>query len=264
MKKVFIFLLLTAISVKAGAQSMLKVSLTDRTIINISVDGRYFEKQGTSVTVGDMPEGRHYLKIYVAMPNRRGRMKETVVYEGQIQTYTGSVSLFTFNMSSGQYNIEEQSINANTNNLPPENNQNTGYPANNGNNSTPDNSTYQGNNQDNTGNNSSGTAVASPVSPESVPTLSDNKVSKLKTKIAAKPTDTQKIAALKDGLKDEQFTTDQVSDMMGWLIFESSKVTFAEWAYSHTVDKENFSSLENKFSYKNSQDDLEKFIRDQK
>ena len=67
---------------------------------------------------------------------------------------------------------------------------------------------------------------------------------------------------LKDGLNGEKITTDQVSVMMDWFNFEATKVDFAKWAYPNTVDKENFISLENKFSYKNYQDDLDKFIKD--
>jgi len=66
---------------------------------------------------------------------------------------------------------------------------------------------------------------------------------------------------LKDALANETFVTYQVGNMMDWFSFESSKVDFAEWAYTKTVDKENFTDLENKLTYKNYRDDLDKFIK---
>jgi Domain of unknown function (DUF4476) len=69
---------------------------------------------------------------------------------------------------------------------------------------------------------------------------------------------------LKDELKNDKITTYQVSNIMDWFSFETSKVDFAKWAYNITLDKKYYRDLENKFSYKSYQDDLDKFINDQR
>ena len=52
--------------------------------------------------------------------------------------------------------------------------------------------------------------------------------------------------------------------MMDLFTFEATKVEFAKWAYQITVDTEYFIDLESKFAYKTSQDDLDKFLNQQK
>ena len=277
MKKLFVILLLLAIGVApAMAQSMLKVSLSDRTPINVSLDGRYFNKTGQSVTVGDLPPGRHYLKIYETSEDRRGRAVQDVIYQGNVNTSYGAVTLFVLDANSGQTDIQHQDMSTYSANTQPMNSQGNGGAAdnnggnynNNGNNNSNNgnyNNQQQNNNYDqnnNNGNNNNNNApVASPISADEIATLTDSKIAKLKTKVAGKAADTQKLIVLKDALGSEKFTTDQLTDMMSWLIFDSSKVEFAEWAYPNTTDKENFSNLDSKFSYKTSQDDLDKFLQ---
>jgi len=260
MKKLLIIVLFVSMGItRSQAQSMMKVSMADNSVINVAVDGRYFNKRGTSVTVGDLPPGRHFLQIYAASPNRRGRMFQDIVYEGKVRTAHGFVALVVYDPETRNINIQEQDINTFNANRPPYarhmpqqgenydtygNNDNGG----NGNNDYAGNGSYNNNN----------TPPPPPVNPG---TLTTAKIDDLKTKVGAKNTDTEKMNVIKDALKDEQITTAQVGDMMDLFNFESSKVDFAEWAYTITVDKENFTTLENKCAYKNYQDDLDKFIK---
>lgn len=260
MKKLWIVLLLAVGITSAEAQSMLRVHLTDNTPVNVAVDGRYFNKRGTGVTVGDLPPGRHLLQIYQATQDRRGRTFQDVIYEGKVKTYNGMISLFTYDPASNGIDIQQQDINTYSNNLPPEaqgQNQNQRQYNNNGYNGNQDN--YAGNNDNN-----DAAPDISPVSADKIGTLTDTKIDALKNKVAAKNTDTEKMKLLKDGLKDEKMTTNQVGVMIDWFGFESSKVDFAKWAYDNTVDNEYFSDLDAKFTYKNYQEDLDKFIQSKK
>lgn len=281
MKKLsFVLLLLASAFEEADAQSMLKVSLRDNTTqISVSVDGRHFTKRGTSVTVGELPFGRHFLKIYRLNFNRRGRGYEEVIYDGEVKTYNGIISLLVFDPVTGTREVNEREIEEYLVNHPI-----TGrgkfeagnrgefdsrYNNSNTDNSSSGNTSGQYSNQQNTApantySNQPARPVASPVSADQLGTLTESKTDKIKKKVAAKNTDTQKMTLLKDELKGEKLTTNQVADMTDWFMFESSKLEFAKWAYSITADKEYFSDLLNKFSYKNSQDELDKFIKDQK
>ncbi len=256
----FIFALLINGITTGSAQSMLKVRLADNSRLNVEVDGRYFNKTGTSVTVGELPAGLHNFKIYTLEPNRRGKMRQVAIYSGRVATHRGYISVFTYEAMSRATDIQEQDINSYSQINPAiprmdNENQYQGSP-----------STQVNNNNNDPGNDNKyiepSSPVASPAPAESMGTLTEAKTSELKTKVAAKKTDTEKMNVLKDGLKNEQIITSQVGMMMDWFNFESSKVDFATWAYASTVDKENFGTLDTKLSYKNYEEELAKFLKD--
>ncbi len=246
------FFLITGITC-ASAQSMLKVRLATNERLNVEVDGRYFNKKGTSVTVGDLPPGRHRFTIYTVQQDRRGRGREEAIYSGKIVTIPGYVSIITYDPDTRELLKQEQEISTFQQNMPPANGA--------GNYSAP----QVNNNNNDYGNDNKYIDRSRPVaSPVAAGSLTDSKINDLKAKVADKKTDTEKWNTLKDGLKNETETTDQVAAMMDWFNFESTKVDFAKWAYPNCVDKQNFSTLDNKLSYKNYVDDLDKFIQDNK
>jgi len=256
MKKLMIILLIVAGGfTRSDAQSMLNVRLADNTPVNIAVDGRYFNKRGTSVTVGDLPPGKHFVQIYSVTRNRRGRGAEDVIYEGKVKTYEGMVTILGYDPYSREANQQQQDINTFAANHPPVQN---GIGAN-GNAGNPNNGNYGNNYDQSNGNNNSGNNM--PAAAPVTGTLTDAKIDNLKTEVAAKHTDTEKENILKQELKDEKLTADQVSMMMDWLEFESSKEDFAEWAWNNTVNKDAYINLEAKFTYKTYQDALDKFIK---
>jgi hypothetical protein len=246
----------------AFAQSMLKVRLADSSQFNISVDGRYFNRRGTSITVGDLPPGPHSLRIFALSVDRRGRGHEDVVFDGRVKTHNGMATLFVYDYNSDQVDETEQDMN-NFPAPPPHSNgqrfrdQYVDDGDNNG-------AGGYNNNSSNNNYNNNGNGGQPPAAPVATGTLTQAKMDDLKAQVAAKETDVTKTALLKDALKDEKITTSQVSDIMDWFLFESSKVDFAKWAYPITVDHDNYASLENKFQYKASQDDLDGFIKGQK
>ncbi len=246
MKPLLIVLMITFCGINnSQAQSSLKVRLADNSPINVAVDGRYFNKRGTSVTVGDLPPGRHFVQIYAMTSNRRGRSREEIIYEGKVRTSDGIVSILTYDPESRNREITEMDFNTfKENRMPP-------YV-----NGTNDN-VNQHNDYDNSGYNNNAVQPA----PSVTGSLTEAKIDQLKTNVTTKKTDTEKATFLKNELKDEQITTSQVATMFDWFSFESSKEEFAEWAYSITVDKDAYGSLEAKFTYKNYQDDLIKFLK---
>ena len=266
MKRSVIILLLLVLSTTASfAQNMLKVSTSDKAVINVSVDGRYFNKSGTSVTVGDLPPGRHFLQIYTGIQDASGGLRQTMIYDGKVKIHPGMILLFVLDAQSDQPMIQEQDINSYVNNnpLPP-------YTPNsaavNNTNVAPDNGSMGNNNGNNNNgnNNDDNSQVASPISAESVSTLTGDRMTEVKAQADAKKTDTDKMKVIKDELKNERISVDQIATMMAWLSFESTKLDFVEWAYNITADKENFGSLDNKFTFKNYQDDFRKFVTDKK
>jgi hypothetical protein len=92
-------------------------------------------------------------------------------------------------------------------------------------------------------------------------TMTEPKTNKLKTRVTAKSTDTERLKTIKEALKGEKVSTYQVSVMMDWFSFENSKLDFAKWAYDITMDKDHYSDLVAKFTYKDSEEDLRKFLQ---
>jgi hypothetical protein len=85
-------------------------------------------------------------------------------------------------------------------------------------------------------------------------------MAKVEQKVKDKITDTDKLKQLQSSLKKKSFDTNQLTQMMGWLNFEQSKLEFAKWAYTHTTDKNNFAEVENKFSDNNNRNELDSYI----
>lgn len=268
MKKIYLLLLLcAAAAANAAAQSMLKVRLTDNNRIRVSVDGRYFNKQGTSITVGDLPYGPHKLRVFAYTPAQRGRAYEQVIYSGKVTTYDGMITFFEHDPASGNNNIREEEIKNYQNNYPPAA-ANGGRPRNTiedydtqGTGSRP---AYTENVPQSNTTNDNNANYNPPASPAAMGTLTEKETASLKKKTAAKATDTEKMTLLKETLKDQKLTTVDVADMMDWFLFEATKVEFAKWTYNIVVDREYFSDLYNKLTYKTSQDELGAFIASHK
>ena len=271
MKKLLAVILFIGTGVTgAMAQSYIIVSLADGSPLNVSVDGRYFNKRGTSVTVGDLPPGKHLLQIYSMRTDRRGRGREDVIYEGKVKTFNGIVTLLTYDQGSGEAMTDQQD--ANGYNFPapqraaPEDAQqynSTNQPPNNGylgNNRFQQNNNGQYNN-DNAQNGQDNTDNAPAASPVQTGTLTEDKIKDLKNKVQNVKTDVEITNQLKAALETETMTTFQVSELMDLLSFESSKVDLAEWAYSKVTDKDIFGDQKNKLTYQNYRDDLDKFIK---
>ena len=265
MKKLFLVsFIITICSLQSIAQSMLRVRMADNSRINISVDGRYFGKTGTSITVGELPYGDHHLRIFQYVQNRRGRMFEEPIFTGMVRTYHGMITLFIFDKYTGETDITEQEISAFTFNHPPNGDLNRNKDQYNQSHGTPRVSEQQNNYQDNAESQNNAAQSKPYVSPDRVGSLTDEKIKDLKTKVTAKNTDVEKMTLLKEALKNEKLTVTNIAGMFDWFIFESSRVDFAKWAYTNTVDKDYYEELESKLSYKAYVEDLDKFIKDNK
>jgi len=233
----------------------MKVRVADNRPINLWIDGRYFSKRGTSVTVGDLPTGMHMLKIYSIAQTRKGKAYQEVIYHGKVRTYRDMITMLYNDPYTAKIEAKEEYISDYVKDHPPtkmgEWNGEQGGVA-------------KGQYNDDESTKRDGQSGASPVTSGISGTLTDTKVDKLKTKVTAKKIDTERMNLLKDELNSETFTTGQVGVIMGWLGFESSKVEFAEWAYPKTVDKELYSELLTILTFDRYQQELEKFIQSQR
>jgi hypothetical protein len=266
MKRSIVVLLITfAFVAQAGAQAVLKVQLADHSRFNVSVNGRYFNKRGTSITVGDLPPGNHRLKIFKVTFDRWGTAYDRPIYQGTIKIRQGMFTQFVYDPFTRRGSYDTQPLNnygsiaadqpsPGSNQYRPDNNNsgvNNPPPANN--NQMPDADEVATSNPD--------MPVASPIESGS---LTDEAMAQLKGKMEKLKTDTEKLKLIKSELKRETYTVFQVGDMLDWFLFESTKLDFAKWAYSSTTDQSFYDDLSNKFSLGDSKESLAKFIKSKK
>ncbi len=245
--RIFAVILFSFLGPIVQAQSMLKVSLSDKSPINISVDGRFFNKTGTSITVGDLPPGRHSIRIYAPNENNYSNRMHHAILDDRIKTFVGNITILVYDPERDVLDINEEDI------YNYQNNQNNNQPINN-------NSTNNNNATRNDYN-----AIPPTVNNANISgTLNKEKTDNLKNKVADKVSDLDKVKVLQTELASEKITTAQVGEMMDWFVFESGKIEFVKWAYDKTIDKDNFGNLESKFSYKNYQDEFLDFIKSKK
>lgn len=268
-KLIFLSTIMAAISVQAVAQSMLRVRLTDNTPVNVSLDGRYFNKRGTTVTISELPPGEHKLRVYTYLQSRRGRGYEDMIFEGFVRTYHGDITLFVLDKISGETDLRVQPISDFTFNHPPKNELNRIDMFDGSDGASEEQRKRKESEQaaysNNTNNNTNTPAVKDTPPPSTaISTIDDEELDKIKKKVEAKSTDTDKMLALKTALKNEKITVNQVSYILSWLMFENSKLDFAKWAYAVTADKAYYDDLKPTFSYKTSIDDFEAFLNEHK
>ncbi len=270
------------VSGSALAQCALKVSLDDQqSPITVSVDGRYFPKRGTSVTVGDLPEGTHTLEIFKNFDHSGGRVRTQLVFKGKVNTYNGELSDAVYVQNVNRIRVNYYDMNAATQNRQQQGAM-PGYSGGDVNRATPNTQPQQTNpvmnanpdlNAGNRGNdgmkreentNGGGVSVTPVGGSSDGGLLSTSDFAKAKKKIATKNTDTEKLKEAKDVLGDAGLTTAQVAELTDLFSFESTKVEFIEWAYYAVDDRSQFSSLVSKLSNNSYKEEIKKFLQDKK
>jgi hypothetical protein len=249
-----------------SAQSVLRVRLADNTRFNVSVNGRYFDRKGTSITVGDLPAGNHYVKIFKVSYDRWGRVFDRTIFQGTVRTRNGMVSQMVYDPYARRmgvnlipdntipvirpdYNNDQNR--AKYNDVPePSRMANQDRPV----------SAYEPEPAQAVTERNNPPSNLPPASPLAEGSMTDNDVEALKIKVDGQKTDTEKLKLLKSELRKETITTFQLATMLDWLLFESTKVELAKWAYYITKDKDYFSDIFNKFSYQSSKDELKQFV----
>jgi hypothetical protein len=235
MKKIFLtcIAVIGAVVIAIAQQkqrSVIRVALSDDSRLAISIDDRYYDKQGRSLTVGDLPAGRHRLKIYSFVPykNRKGGRARTL-YSGMITISEGTITYLTYDINSDKLRAKTEYLETNNWN----NETDATRPM------TPRDHTYS--NQ-----------------------LNGQDISALKAAVDERITDTDKQKLVQSVLEGSSYTTEQVRTIISWFNFESTKLDVAKWAYKGVSDKQNYWKVESDFTYTSSKDEFNTYISSQK
>jgi hypothetical protein len=232
--------------------SMLRVRLSDGSPLTLAVDGRYYQKHNTTLTVGDLPPGRHSIKVYSFMPysNSRGG-KAILLYRGTLRIEPETFVSCVVNSRGERMRVHVSDLESKERfdeDMSPvdtkEHAHLDGYKP------DVDNSLQQPKNE-----------PRKDDIYDNGPAAGKQQIAALKKEVAAKNTDTDKLKLLKERMRDMKYNTAQVRVMMGWLNFESSKVELAKYAYKKVTDKKNYAAIEDDFSLTSSKEEIQQLIR---
>jgi hypothetical protein len=211
--------------------------------IKVYVDGRTGDNPPTvGVTVNGITPGMHHIKVVEVYRNRYGENVHRTVYNGDIDVRPSvyidarvdegrGISLHNTKVSC------DQQYNAPANNYQ--------QPANTSNNTAPTPPASQ---------------PAAAV-PEPIPAhLSDADFKKIVKTITATKYETKKLDTLNTLITGNDFSTDQVRQLMNLFSFESNKLAVAKLLYDHTVDTKNYGTLSANFNFADNKEAFKKFL----
>jgi hypothetical protein len=207
----------------------IRVKLSTNQMLAVSIDDRYYERRGTSLTIGDIPAGKHYLKVYNYRVGRSGNGRANVVYSGYVVLKPNSfntciVDPFQRKMTMRTTQTFDRDDNDNYENW-----------------------NDDGNDRNYNDNHSNA--------------MRNQDVTELGVRVKDRMTDSDKDKLMRSVLANKTYYTEQLRTMMGWLSFESTKLEFAKWAYDNTIDKENYWKLEDIFSFSSSKNELTDYVQ---
>jgi len=237
MKKIFSVIIVLFASSQLWGQGMLRVTTNENIPIKLSVDNRVYKRHNRSLTIGNLPAGKHWVQVFAISANGEGR-RRNLIYDGRLKIHKGEMTLCVVDPRTGDADVSHvpapKVIPQNSNdgddiygNMPY-----SPMPAD---------------------------TAATPPSNNSA-TISSDEMNKLARKVSDKLTDTEKMKKMKAALTGKSVSTAQVGTMLGWLNFETTRLEFAEWAYSITTDKEHYSQLDSKFNFRSTKENFGAYI----
>jgi|CXWL01.1.fsa_nt_gi hypothetical protein len=251
MKKISTLLLssLFSLSLLAYDGSRLSVSAVSNNMdLKIEIDGRRFTMQDNSVILSNIAEGSHSVRIYKerrrggfgnvngngnGYGNGFGRRNE-IIYAGSVFVKRGFHTDITVNRF-GKVFMDERRIDRHD----------EWYNEN-------DDEYDDGNDDGNGGGWNHGYGNV----------MSSRDFEQVKEQIRKEWFEVNRLTSAKVIMDKNNFTTQQVKELMLLFTFENNKLEVAKYAYRKTVDKQNYYQLNDALFFSSSKDDLARFIRE--
>ena len=210
-------------------RSVLEIRMNDHEPIVVSIDGRYYDKHGRTITIGNLPKGWHDLRVYEYLEYKKGGGRAKLLYTGRLRIDAGTVTHCVVDRQTGRMRTRTMDIeDAYLDYDQPDNE---------------DRYNEDNNRRDRNSN-----------------VLNNTDLNDLKARVEDRITDTEKLKLMKSVLEQRTYYSVQVRTMMGWLAFESSRVDFAKWSYDRALDKQDYWKLEDVFTFSSSKDEFNQYI----
>lgn len=244
MKKIFTLLIVSFFSMSVMAFDGTRLSISSLSTskeLKIEIDGRKFSMKNNSITVGYMGEGYHQVRIF-----REGKKngygfgrRDEVVYNGSVTLRRGFHTDITINRF-GKVMIDERRIDRNDDWYQEEDD---AYDYN-------DNGYDHGNGNGNGGWNGGYGNV-----------MKSRDFDDLKESLRKEWFEANRLKSVKFVIDKNNFTTQQVKELMMLFTFENNKLEIAKYAYPKTVDKQNYYQVNEVLTFSSSREELMRYIR---
>lgn len=243
---------------------MLRLRLNDRSLIAVNIDGRYFNKGTTSLTLDGLPAGLHRVEVY-RVSSYSGR--NTRIYTGTVRLNRETVHTAIIDVDRRSMRLYAESIEESSDeeyikgNRPGERYNRDGSAGGNQSDSNSPikdnrNERDNGDNREGYGSYPRGRADQRNTSG----TFSQRNMDDLRSRVKSLITDIDKDSLLRDKLQSASLTSAQVREMLSWLSFESTRLDFSKWAYNRVIDPANYHQLEEVFTFSSSKKEFNEAI----
>lgn len=228
----------------AAAQGALKLRMSDNSELTVVIDDRKYDKTGSDLLIGNLPQGRHYLKVYQynAYRNKPGGYAK-LVYTGRVRIEDYMISYMTV-YNNGTATVSKEPMPApvaDNRDRPNDDRREPRYED------------RDRRNDDRNNNNNNSTTRRE--------LFTQKDMTDLQARVKAKITDSGKDELMRTALSGRSYTTEQVRIMLGWLSFDATKLDFAKWAYDGVTDQKNYWKLDSCFSFDSSKSELSEYIK---
>jgi hypothetical protein len=244
--------LFLTISIALQAQCKLSITMVGNGAIRAVIDDRNYICQDNSLTIEDLAPGYHSVKLFLVKKERwNNSTYGQQVYNANLllksQYYTDIVV-----NRFGKTLVDEQLLTRGDyyDNM---DRGNGGYGGNGGKDwDNHDNRPGQGpGNNNNNGNNI----------PRSPQQMSDNSFAMAKETIRKESFDNTRMTVAQQIADNNYFTTAQVKELVKLFAFEDRKLDFAKYAYARTLDRNNYFTINEVFSFSRTKEDLADYIK---
>jgi len=263
------------LAAQGSSRTMLRLRLSDRSLIAVELDGRFIDRKTSSLTLDGLRPGLHRVEVY-----------HTDEYHRRpVRIYTGTIRLKAGTVSTGIVDVRRRMLRMRTEMLDEQDDR--AYSDRDAPGSSDRDNPFDDRDRDRdidepredasdlSANSGSG-VKGNPGEPglgsfpkgrgnsqpagQPAGTLPQRKVNELAARVNKLITDTDKESLMKTELKKYRISIAQVQKMLGWLAFESTRLDFAIWAYAYTTDREAFRKLEDAFELKTNKAEFRKAI----
>ncbi len=195
---------------------------SDNCLLKIKIDNRFFNKIARTVTVAEIPEGKHIIQVYMAEPfSTRPGEKLTEIYNGTIRTYDAIQYNCTIDPFINSMDVKEKEASE------------VFY-------------SYSGQNVMN----------ADKQANKNYSFLSASELTQIKLSINEQSADVEKLKKAVALCNARQLNTVQVEEIIKLFLFESTRLDYIKSINNQIVDKENIKVLNSYFELDSSKEAL--------
>ena len=233
-----ILVILSFSAVAQRPRGELRVRMTDGNPISVVINGRDYERRASSITIGDLPRGKHRIQVY-AMRGKRLQNPE-LVYSGRVRVEESAVTYVSVDPTRHAARVQTRAVG-------------DIVPWGNASDDANDRSRPY---DDNGANATSGRSTRN----SNMPWLTDADLEDLRRRATERTTDGSKLELIRNVIAGRRYSTAQVRAMAGMLTFESTKLDLAKQAYEGVSDPKDYWKLEDIFTFDASKKELQDYM----